>query len=689
MKRLLHLLGVGLGGLLLLIAVGELTRKSLSVEEDPLIRMPGTQPSTGVVLEDVRACMACHSNYNPDIEPGFNWQGSMMAQAARDFLFWPAMAVAGQDSQWATGRPVAMDLCLRCHMPGGWLAGRSEPVNATAMTGPDFDGVQCDMCHRMYDPFFEDTFRGVRESDDWLGYWDESGASSTPAREAAEATYEADKALAETVALFNGRPFFGPDNQPVSEEYTENAGGQYFVSRDPIRRGPFADANELFHPNQYSRYHRSKFFCGTCHDVSNAVLANLDFAGARPGFGNDLLPSERLPAHAYFHIERTFSEFMLSAFGEPGGAPGSGPYAPDVFNTSHPENYIASCQDCHMPDVSGRASNIEMAVDRPGGSIEHPHSGLPLHDLTGGNAFVPYVLASAVEGSPNYDPVNAALLRQGPEALTLDLEAGLGLNPKALLAGAERAKEQLRKAAALEHPRYDAATGALSFRVVNQTGHKLISGYPEGRRMFLNIRMYSGDRLVHEVNPYDDEVGTLKGLDVPSSPPLGPDEHYEDALVYEVKQASSLTNEDHTFHMALATHRYKDNRIPPKGFRIDEAPERLSEPAWEGQSALDYFTAEEYAGGYDDVELTVPAGAERVEIRLYYQTTSREYIEFLRDQINGVADTLPSEAYIIQNDPFFAQLRAWGDTVWQLWEHNKDVPGAAPVLMVEAVAEAG
>src|SRR5690606_5072096 len=164
------------------------------------------------------------------------------------------------------------------------------------------------------------------------------------------------------------------------------------------------------------------------------------------------------------------------------------------------------------------------------------------------------------------------------------------------------------------------------------------------RRMFLNIRMYSGDRLVHEVNPYDDEVGTLKGLDVPSSPPLGPDEHYEDALVYEVKQASSLTNEDHTFHMALATHRYKDNRIPPKGFRIDEAPERLSEPAWEGQSALDYFTAEEYAGGYDDVELTVPAGAERVEIRLYYQTTSREYIEFLRDQINGVADTLPSEA---------------------------------------------
>lgn len=36
-------------------------------------------------------------------------------------------------------------------------------------------------------------------------------------------------------------------------------------------------------------------------------------------------------------------------------------------------------------------------------------------------------------------------------------------------------------------------------------------------------------------------------------------------------------------------------------------------------------------------------------------------------------------------DPFFDGLRAWGDTVWNLWVHNKDVPGAAPVLMTESV----
>jgi hypothetical protein len=91
------------------------------------------------------------------------------------------------------------------------------------------------------------------------------------------------------------------------------------------------------------------------------------------------------------------------------------------------------------------------------------------------------------------------------------------------------------------------------------------------------------------------------------------------------------------------------------------------------------------------VELTLPTGADRVEARLYYQTTSREYIEFLRDEIQGTADTLTSptpsglsEAYIVQTDPFFAALRAWGETIWQLWEHNRNVPGAAPILMTEA-----
>ena len=43
---------------------------------------------------------------------------------------------------------------------------------------------------------------------------------------------------------------------------------------------------------------------------------------------------------------------------------------------------------------------------------------------------------------------------------------------------------------------------------------------------------------------------------------------------------------------------------------------------------------------------------------------------------------------MIQTDPFFAQLKAWGDTLWQLWTHNMDVPGAAPILMTRATVSA-
>jgi hypothetical protein len=105
-----------------------------------------------------------------------------------------------------------------------------------------------------------------------------------------------------------------------------------------------------------------------------------------------------------------------------------------------------------------------------------------------------------------------------------------------------------------------------------------------------------------------------------------------------------------------------------------------------------YFTDEEYAGGYDQVSLNIPADADYVEVNLYYQTTSREYIEFLRDEINGtgtptLSSPTPSgepEAYIVQSDPFFGQLKAWGNTIWDLWIHNMNVDGAAPFLMTQA-----
>ena len=177
---------------------------SIPTQEDPLVRMPGTQPEQGVILHDSAFCMHCHAGYNQAVEPGFSWKGSMMAQAARDPIFWACMTVAAQDSVWALGTPNAVDLCERCHFPEGWLAGRSDPPNASAMTGTDFDGVSCDACHMMWDPFFEGTHAGTREGNDWQGYWDEASELS---QNEALITYTEDMDLASEITTFSGREF--------------------------------------------------------------------------------------------------------------------------------------------------------------------------------------------------------------------------------------------------------------------------------------------------------------------------------------------------------------------------------------------------------------------------------------------------------------------------------------------------
>jgi len=133
----------------------------------------------------------------------------------------------------------------------------------------------------MYDPFYKGTYTGTREGSDWRYYWDEANATKTPSQPAADATYREDSLRAQAIKLFSGAPFY-LNKEPFSPDYKENASGQYFLSAGAEKRGPLADATAR-HKMFYSRYHKSKYFCSTCHDVSNPVLANLAYAGARPG----------------------------------------------------------------------------------------------------------------------------------------------------------------------------------------------------------------------------------------------------------------------------------------------------------------------------------------------------------------------------------------------------------------------
>ncbi len=167
----------------------------------------------------------------------------------------------------------------------------------------------------------------------------------------------------------------------------------------------------------------------------------------------------------------------------------------------------------------------------------------------------------------------------------------------------------------------------LKVRVTNESGHKLPSGYPEGRRMWINVRFTDAKgAVIAEVGGYDSSTATL------------------DTTGTKVYQAKHGTTQEiakltgipagENFHLALANKRYFDNRIPPRGFGNKAFAAIGSEP-------VGYA----YADGqhWDDTWFDVPAGAASATVTLYYQTTTRDYIEFLRDA--NVTNTRGQEAY--------------------------------------------
>jgi hypothetical protein len=161
-----------------------------------------------------------------------------------------------------------------------------------------------------------------------------------------------------------------------------------------------------------------------------------------------------------------------------------------------------------------------------------------------------------------------------------------------------------------------------SVTVTNRTGHKLPTGYPEGRRMWLHVvARDEGGSVVYESGAYDPATGVI---DADPEPMI-----YDIHLGISPGLAGALgTGHGASFHFALNDSVYKDNRIPPLGFtnsafatfggtHVD--PTRPSPRYSDGQN-------------WDTVGYDLPGSARSVTARLYYQSTSKDYVEFLRDE---------------------------------------------------------
>jgi hypothetical protein len=171
-------------------------------------------------------------------------------------------------------------------------------------------------------------------------------------------------------------------------------------------------------------------------------------------------------------------------------------------------------------------------------------------------------------------------------------------------------------------------------RVTNETAHKLPSGYPEGRRIWLNVKAYdAADNLVYESGAYDPATGVLT--------------HDEDLKIYQIKPGLSPAlapvvglPAGVSFHFVLNDTVYSDNRIPPRGFSNAAFASIQSPPV-----------AYAYPDGqyWDETTYVLPTSAVLAEVALCYQATSKEYIEFLRDaNVTNTAGLVLYDAWVNQ-----------------------------------------
>jgi hypothetical protein len=362
-----------------------------------------------------------------------------------------------------------------------------------------------------------------------------------------------------------------------------------------------------------------------------------------------------------------------------------------------------TCQTCHMYAAGGKGAQQGRGnkFDNSDPWDRDIRPDLPSHDQTG----MSYWIHKAVQWQDDHG--------------TLRFGTGLTSGEIAAMDAAKlRAEDHLRAAAHLSAAQNG---NNLEVTVTNLTGHKLISGYPEGRRMWLNVKWYdAGDVLIDENGAYgelshdgspvtvQDNAGTtwtVRSILDPDSTKIyeakpGMTQEWGAALMalgYPGDMVLEWDREDntpahtlqdlassdpgtifHTFHFVLNNAVEEDNRIPPYRMSYDQAYERNCLPVPDDQYG------NPGAGGvydnHDVVPFAIPPTAVRAEVRLLYQATSWEYMQFL--WLQPSSNPLPASTFLA--DEGQNMLDAWLNARWDDADPNSTM--APPFEMAAATA---
>ena len=299
------------------------------------------------------------------------------------------------------------------------------------------------------------------------------------------------------------------------------------------------------------------------------------------------------------------------------------------------------CQDCHMADPQPNAYTTRIALT-PNGTVNTSwpeRSPFATHSMVGGNTHV------------------LQLLR--------DYRDVLGIEASTTVAGFNEKIAQTRdllqnKSASIEIASINMVNDQLNVdvAVINNTGHKLPTGYPS-RRVWLQLTVRNANNQIIFESGKPDTNGYLstdtrrlaseclvieKPQDFDSSACYEPhrDVITDDSQIAIYETVLADTNGDITHVLLHANSYLKENRIPPQGFTNSQAdaiePQTL--PAGVNDDAdFNAFNNQEGSGS-DTVHYRVAVagqtGPYTVEAKLHYQAIQPSFVNSLHSDAGKV-----------------------------------------------------
>jgi hypothetical protein len=573
----------------------------------------GTQPGLNFNIVEVNDCADCHGGFIDENTPS-------------DLEYLPHATWAGSMMANATRDPLFWaavdianqdlpgvgDFCIRCHSPNGFYKGHTK----NGLGNMDYANG-CELTGTVSAAENQNNdYQGINCN--FCHRQDPQGPNSEP------------------LNLKNSNIWLDDQNCD-NPDSSSNFG--------PCRKGPYNPPIFEFHAWEFSSFIKQGAYCGSCHNVSSPeITTNGVTSIAKKLFYEGIETEIAMP------IEKTYDEWSNSLF--------SDLIFIDSFNlTTSIESPVLTqgktCQDCHMPE--SEHANARAAVQTPLGSRA---GNLKTHEFAGGNSWMPQVIKSLY--GTDLDEANFSR----SDAYDRTTNAALYML---------QTKSALIETSVVTS---DATSAQVKVKVTNLSGHKLPSGYHEGRRVWIHLIAKDDlDNTLYESGAYDLSTAVLT--------------EDADIKVYESQQGiwnektntcDYIVDGKKQFHFVLNNCILKDNRIPPLGFRgvnnIELKPVGTTYPFRPGSGTQQLVNYDETL--YD---FSIPNGTPlpiTITATLKYQTSSKEYIEFLAQE-----NTTPSENLLCNRTQTVGPSdQSRTDFMYALWENNGK---SAPVDMVTSM----